>query len=98
MKVSKENYNKIKKSITKVLSDNNIKYPSVTDVNRIHNILCLIERQPNNINSINFKKQYKVNIENYFNDFYLNDETLKDYHLETCFIKIADDLLNNINQ
>lgn len=92
MKVNSNNYNKIKKSINKFLKDNNIKSPTYADIYQIHYKLCLIERQPNNINSVNFKKQYKVNVKNYFNDFYLNDKTLKDCHMETCFTKIVNEL------
>ena len=94
MKISKDNYNKIKTSIEKFLTDNNLNIFLTNEnyLNSIHHMFCLIERQPNNINSINFKKKYKVNVENYFNDFYLNDKELKDVHLQTCFSKIAREL------
>ena len=94
MKISKDNYNKMKTSIEKFLTDNklDILFTNSIELNNIHNILCLIEKQPKNINSINFKKKYKVNVDNYFNDFYLNDKTLNDVHLQTCFSKIAREL------
>ena len=94
MKVSKDNYNKIKISIERFLNDNNLNVLLTNSIqlNNIHYNLCRIERQPNNINSINFKKKYKVNVDNYFNDFYLNDKELKDVHLQTCFEKIEKEL------
>lgn len=94
MKISKDNYNKIKTSIEKFLTDNNLNIFLINEfeVRNLHNMFCRIEKQPNNINSINFKKKYKVNVENYFSDFYLNDKELKDVHLQTCFEKIAREL------
>jgi|6_EtaG_2_1085325.scaffolds.fasta_scaffold17016_7 hypothetical protein len=94
MKVSKENYNKIKKAIQIFLNENKIENANYYDINNIHFVLCLNERQPNNINSINLRKKYKVNIKNYFTDYYLSNNSLNDNHIYTVLNKI----LKEINQ